>query len=383
MWEYNYSTELYHFGIKGMRWGVRRYQNKDGSLTKAGEKRYSDKSPYEVRTVDGDVFRVSRGSNRNYNSKKSKVVKTWGEHLREVDNEKLSKQSSQSMKKSKHRLNLEEKYRKGGLSKEDAEIAADKRIKKERIIAAAAGLTIAAATAYVVNKNLKEKCDGIIKSGKTLQRIEMQDTGGKLYDQFYAAKDRADKSKYAGLLGKTRLQQTGHAYMMNIGVDKDIKVAGRDKAVKTFEKLYKSDSGFKNAVESMSKKNIQGGNSANGNIKKMYDNFNSRLVNNRDSDAVKKFYGALKSEGYGAIKDMNDSKFSGYKAKNPLIIFDHAGKVSVNSFREMDVKEVNKKYGKYRRGEIAKEIGKLAALPVSAIIIQDNTIENYENKKRR
>ena len=115
----------------------------------------------------------------------------------------------------------------------------------------------------------------------------------------------------------------------------------------------------------------------------MYDNFNSRLVNNRDSDAVKKFYGALKSEGYGAIKDMNDSKFSGYKAKNPLIIFDHAGKVSVNSFREMDVKEVNKKYGKYRRGEIAKEIGKLAALPVSAIIIQDNTIENYENKKRR
>lgn len=286
------------------------------------------------------------------------------------------------MKKSKHRLNLEEEYRKGGLSKKDAELAADKRINKERIIAAAAGLTIAAATAYVVNKNLKEKCDSIIKSGKTLQRIEMQDTGGKLYDQFYAAKDRSDKSKYAGLLGKTRLQQTGHAYIMNIGVDKDIKVAGRDKAVKTFEKLYKSDSGFKNAVERMSKTNVHGGNSANGNIKKMYDNFNSGLVYNRDSDAVKKFYGALKSEGYGAIKDMNDSKFSGYKAKNPLIIFDHSGKVSVNSFREMSVKEINKKYRKYLTGELAKEIGALAALPVSAMVIQDNTIENYKNKRK-
>lgn len=32
---------LAHHGIKGMRWGVRRYQNKDGSLTPAGKKRYS------------------------------------------------------------------------------------------------------------------------------------------------------------------------------------------------------------------------------------------------------------------------------------------------------------------------------------------------------
>ena len=32
--------ELYHHGIKGQRWGVRRYQNADGSLTAAGQKRY-------------------------------------------------------------------------------------------------------------------------------------------------------------------------------------------------------------------------------------------------------------------------------------------------------------------------------------------------------
>lgn len=33
------NGELYHWGIKGMKWGVRRYQNKDGSLTNAGKRR--------------------------------------------------------------------------------------------------------------------------------------------------------------------------------------------------------------------------------------------------------------------------------------------------------------------------------------------------------
>lgn len=34
-------SELRHHGIKGQKWGVRRFQNKDGSLTPAGKKRYS------------------------------------------------------------------------------------------------------------------------------------------------------------------------------------------------------------------------------------------------------------------------------------------------------------------------------------------------------
>lgn len=43
MWEYNYNY-LSHHGIKGQKWGIRRFQNEDSSLTAEGEERYSKKS---------------------------------------------------------------------------------------------------------------------------------------------------------------------------------------------------------------------------------------------------------------------------------------------------------------------------------------------------
>jgi hypothetical protein len=281
-------------------------------------------------------------------------------------------------KKSKHQTTLEEKYRQQGYSAKEAEVLARDRIRTERVLTAAAALTVTACAAYATNKYVKNRTDQILKSGTVLQRIEMQNTGGKLHETFYASSGKHDNKRYEGVLGFTRKANEGEAYIMKLQANKDIKVASKEKAVKAFGDLYKSDSQFRESVKDNVSSHFLGKNRirdvndlSDRNIRKMYDNFNSGLplIRESGSGADKKFYDKLKSAGYDAIQDVNDMKYSGYNAKNPLIVFNN----TKDNIMVKSVKELTKDdgLGKKAAVELGKgqieNMGQLLASPYTAV----------------
>ena len=331
-WICTRQNELTHHGIKGMKWGVRRFQNKDGSLTPAGRKRYDE---------------PNQGTNST------------------------NKKTQNTKSKSLHRLKLEEKYRNEGLSKEEAEQKATKRIKAEAYIAAAAGVTVASCLAYAKYKNYTT--DKVFKENTEFQRIMRLSPNAIIRDDSrqYIAINKRDKVKYKGLyaqrlndLNKTpkSIEQGLKVYDVTMKNKKEMRVASRKRAEDTFKKLYLNDDNFRQTLkedakhigigrtvfENVRKKIYNGEELNNRDFKKAYDYFNAHVLMDRDLDGNNNklsnmFFDSLRKQGINAIQDVNDQKYSGYRAKLPIITFDNSFEYTK---RVMDDKEIKMNHRK-------------------------------------
>lgn len=88
------NGNLYHHGILGQKWGVRRFQKKGGGLTEAGKKRYSDKE----NTSKSSLSKTKKSKMSSSTSQSSKPKK-----LKDLTNEELQNKIS--------RLKMEKEYK--------------------------------------------------------------------------------------------------------------------------------------------------------------------------------------------------------------------------------------------------------------------------------
>ena len=371
-----YESELYHHGILGMKWGVRRYQNEDGSLTDAGRRRYG----VDIKKAERN-FKTAQQKYRSSSYEDSERALVKLQRAKEdLKNERIKEKLNSEKKVSKHRLKLEEHYRQKGMSEEEAAIAAYKRARAEKIFAVTLGVAAATAIAYGAYKYHDFSVDKVIDPNTTLARVTT-DSAEPVHEAFYAVRDSSasDKRKYVGLYGK-HLAQNDYVYQKKMQFNKGIKVASEKNAIGTLKELVNSDKDYaKKLSEQIDHWELYAGTPKQAAVlrkaksalkkgkvdKNVYEAANFMLADH-DHETTHKLYDALKKKGYGAIKDINDNKLSGYDAKEPLIVFGQAANVHSETFRKLGDEEINKAYTK----EYARIIGKAVAtelLPQLAI----------------
>lgn len=89
MWYVINNDELYHHGIKGQKWGVRRFQNPDGTLTSAGQKRYvkrQNRADRFSRGMDKYIIRSEKSDTKILSKREQNRAKLEGKF-----NKKLAK----------------------------------------------------------------------------------------------------------------------------------------------------------------------------------------------------------------------------------------------------------------------------------------------------
>ena len=385
------EDELYHFGVKGMKWGVRRYQNEDGSLTSLGKKRdkmLSDRKTAKKHSTTSNMVKAEY-SRREFEDAKTRL---------KLENQK---------KKSKRQQDLEKKYIDQGFSKDEAEIKAYNRAKTETILKVAGGIALASAAAYVAYKHYDKVTDRVFEKGSEIGRLT--NNGSEPTNRaFYGFVNKHDKDRYEGLYGKT-LGANGPVYRKAMRAAGDINVASPESARKVLKNMFDTDKQsfdvFKKNIDVLAsvvppttkqgklwrkaKQELDSGKIGDN----TYKAFNTTLVlHTKEQQPINdKFYSAMKKAGYGAIRDVNDKENSGYFAKNPLIVFD-TDKINVEGFTKLGNDHIDsmfaKEQGKIAAHTLANQYGPIGAAFATSIgamklVKRSNETKFVENYRKR
>lgn len=255
-----YDQELYHYGVKGMKWGIRRYQNKDGTLTSKGKKRYEKSNDNS-----NDEDEIKNNKSRKILTKRNIAIGATvvGASLAAMGAMYVYKKTNPTM---------HVKYMNFG---------------------------------EIVDINNLSSKDIIVKKGTKFHRVSSKsvedyaEEGKRIYTSYLKSDARIYKEEMPKFIRRWGNQgiisddgKTSYEHIMKM--NKDIKAPSK----KLMAEIYMKVTG-NNEVDS-------------GRYQRFMEN-----LNNNDNPDTKKFFQYVKNLGYNAILDENDA---GNFTKSPLIL---------------------------------------------------------------
>lgn len=320
-----YDSYLQHHGVKGQKWGVRRYQYADGTLTPAGRKRYNSNSG---KTSSGMTALMNTQVKHVVNSTRTRITgKQYVDGYLKAGTTLSRIQTAANFEKfafyatyKKHDSN---EYL--GLFGKNLTTRAAAEARKAEKAAEASGSEADIAKA----KELRDRADNI-----KIYQLHLEAT-----KKLKIPSDENASDITANLLKESEFKNNVIASIED----------SKEKMLRPSQQILfsQAQNALKKDVNRLTSKEKLA----------IYKALNLSLVNHNAQEiaAQDRFYSELKKKGYNALLDYNDKEFSSYHAKRPMIVFD-VDSVKLNMIKEADPKVIDKLYTRYNAERIMKDI---------------------------
>ncbi len=312
---------LVHHGIKGQKWGVRRYQYADGTLTPAGRKRYLSNSSGFDKLMNTDVKHLVNSAKTQITGKQyvDGYLKE-GTILARIQTSKNFENFAFYATYKKHDM---EEYM--GLFGKNHMSRADGEAKRAEKVANASGSEEDLKNA----QKLRENADNT-----TVYQLKLEAT-----KKLKIPSDDNASDITANLLKEEEFKKNVLASIVD----------SKEKMKRPTQQVL-----FNQALNAIDKDPDK---MSSADKKAIYKALNLSLVNHNEQEvaAQNRFYSELKKKGYNALLDYNDKEYSSYHAKRPVIVFD-VDSVRLQSVAATDPNVVNKLYRRYNTERIVKDI---------------------------